>query len=135
MNPMPANHLRLARPSRDLRASERFWVDGLGLDVLFRADSSAEGGHALLMVGWPDAAWHLELVDDREGETPAAPTEEDLLVLYLDGDVEAGTINRLVAAGGTRVAARNPYWDHGGVTIADPDGYRLVLTSRGWSSS
>ena len=131
---MPANHLRLARPSRDLRASERFWVDGIGLDVLFRADASAEGGHALLMVGWPDAAWHLELVDDREGETPAAPTEEDLLVLYLDGDVDADTISRLVAAGGTRVASRNPYWDQGGVTIADPDGYRLVLTSRRWSS-
>src|SRR5262249_18814750 len=54
----------IARPSRDLRASERFWVDGLGLEVLFRADASAEGGHALLMVGWPDATWHLELVKD-----------------------------------------------------------------------
>jgi hypothetical protein len=55
-------------------------------------------------------------------------------VLYLDGDVEEGTISRLVDAGGTRVVSRNPYWDHGGVTIADPDGYRLVLTSRSWSS-
>jgi catechol 2,3-dioxygenase-like lactoylglutathione lyase family enzyme len=134
MKPLPSSHLRIARPSRDLRATERFWVDGLGLDVLYRADSSAEGGHALLMAGWPDAAWHLEFVDDRDGETPAAPTEEDLLVLYLDGDVEEGAINRLVDAGGTRVASRNPYWDHEGVTIADPDGYRLVLTSRNWSS-
>src|ERR1700678_2195069 len=132
MQPLPSSHLRIARPSRDLRATERFWVDGLGLDVLYRADSSAEGGHALLMAGWPGAAWHLEFVDDREGETPAAPTEEDLLVLYLDGD--EGTVSRLVDAGGTRVASRNPYWDHGGVTIADPDGYRLVLTSRSWSS-
>ena len=82
MKPLPSSHVRIARPSRDLRATERFWVDGLGLDVLYRADSSAEGGHALLMAGWPDAAWHL----------------------------------------------------HGGVTIADPDGYRLVLTSRSWSS-
>jgi catechol 2,3-dioxygenase-like lactoylglutathione lyase family enzyme len=87
MKPVPANHLRIARPSRDLQASERFWVDGLGLHVLFRASPSAEGGHALLMAGWPDAAWHLELVSDP---------------------------------------------DHGGVTIADPDGYRLVLTARGW---
>ena len=132
MKPLPSSHLRIARPSRDLRATERFWVDGLGLDVLYRADSSAEGGHALLMAGWPSAAWHLEFVDDREGETPAAPTEEDLLVLYLDGDVDEGTVSRLVDAGGTRVASRNPYWDHGGVTIADPDGYRLVLTSRSW---
>ena len=123
MKPSPASHLRIARPSHDLQASQRFWVDGLGLDVLFRADSSAEGGHALLMVGWPDAGWHLELIGDPDGETPAAPTEEDLLVLYLQGEVDAG---------GTQVPARNPYWDQGGVTIADPDGYRLVLTSRRW---
>jgi catechol 2,3-dioxygenase-like lactoylglutathione lyase family enzyme len=132
MEPLPTSHLRIARPSRDLRASERFWVDGLGLEVLFRADASAEGGHALLMVGWPDAAWHLELVSDSGGETPAAPTDEDLMVLYLSGEVDAGVVGRLVGAGGAQVAARNPYWDHGGVTIVDPDGYRLVLTSRSW---
>jgi catechol 2,3-dioxygenase-like lactoylglutathione lyase family enzyme len=132
MKPLPTNHLRIARPSRDLRASERFWVYGLGLQVLFRVDSSAEGGHALLMVGWPDAAWHLELVSDPGGETPPAPTEEDLLVLYLNGGVDAGVVRRLVDAGGTRVAARNTYWDEGGITVADPDGYRLVLTSRSW---
>ena len=132
MEPLPASHLRIARPSRDLRASERFWVNGLGLEVLFRADASAEGGHALLMVGWPDAAWHLELVSDPGGETPAAPTEEDLLVLFCNGEVDAGVVRRLAAAGGTQVAARNPYWDQGGVTILDPDGYRLVLTSRSW---
>jgi len=53
-------------------------------------------------------------------------------VLYLNGEVEAGVVRRLVDAGGTQGAARNPYWDHGGVTIVDPDGYRLVLTSRSW---
>jgi len=53
-------------------------------------------------------------------------------VLYLHGKVDAGVVRRLIDAGGTRVASRNPYWDHGGVTIADPDGYRLVLTSRSW---
>ncbi len=132
MKPLPSSHLRIARPSRDLRAAERFWIGGLGLEVLFRAGSSAEGGHALLMVGWPDAAWHLELVEDPDAAAPAAPTEEDLLVLYLDGEVDADIVSRLVVAGGTRAASRNPYWDHGGVTIVDPDGYRLVLTSRRW---
>jgi len=132
MKPQPTNHLRIARPSRDLHAAERFWVDGLGLDVLLRMDDSAEGGHALLMVGWRGAAWHLELVGDPSGETPPAPTEEDLLVLYLDGAIEEDVISRLTGAGGTLVAARNPYWDEWGVTIADPDGYRLVLSTRSW---
>jgi catechol 2,3-dioxygenase-like lactoylglutathione lyase family enzyme len=132
MMPMAANHLRIARPSHDLRAAERFWVEGLGLDVLFRADESAEGGHALLMVGWPDAAWHLELVGDPGDATPAAPTDEDLLVLYVGGEIDDDVVGRLVEAGGSRVAARNPYWDRWGVTIADPDGYRLVLSTRSW---
>jgi catechol 2,3-dioxygenase-like lactoylglutathione lyase family enzyme len=132
MRPVPGSHLRLARPSRDLAAAERFWVGGLGLEVLFRADADAEGGHALLMVGWPDAAWHLELVGDPDGETPPAPTGEDLLVLYLDGEIDPAVISRLVDAGGTRVTARNPYWDEWGVTIEDPDGYRLVLSTRSW---
>lgn len=132
MKPAPTSHLRIARPSRDLRAAERFWVDGLGLDVLFRIDDSAEGGHALVMVGWRGAAWHLELVGDPDGETPPAPTEEDLLVLYLDGPVDEDLISRLIEAGGSRVPARNPYWDEWGVTVADPDGYRFVLSSRSW---
>jgi catechol 2,3-dioxygenase-like lactoylglutathione lyase family enzyme len=132
MKPGPANHLRIARPCHDLQASERFWVDGLGLEVLFRVDESAEGGHALVMVGWTGAPWHLELVHDPDDETPAAPTEEDLLVLYLGGEVDEDVVGRLVDAGGTRVPARNPYWEQWGVTIADPDGYRLVLSSRSW---
>jgi len=132
MKPLPVSHLRIARPSHDLGASERFWAGGLGLEVLFRADASAAGGHALLMVGWPGAAWHLELVGDPDDATPAAPTEEDLLVLYLGGGVDDDAAARLVQAGGTRVAARNPYWERWGVTIADPDGYRLVLSSRSW---
>jgi catechol 2,3-dioxygenase-like lactoylglutathione lyase family enzyme len=132
MTPGPSSHLRIARPSRDLRAAERFWVDGLGLDVLVRLDESAEGEHALLMVGWPGAAWHLELVGDPSGETPPAPTEEDLLVLYLDGALDDTVVQRLINAGGTLVAARNPYWEERGVTIADPDGYRLVLSARSW---
>jgi hypothetical protein len=95
MKPLPTSHLRIARPSHDLGASERFWVHGLGLDVLFRADGSASGGHALLMVGWPGAAWHLELVGDPDGATPAAPTEEDLLVLYLNGVIDDDVVSRL----------------------------------------
>ena len=132
MKPGAANHVRIARPSHDLRASERFWVEGLGLEVLFRADQSAEGGHALLMAGWPGAAWHLELVGDPEDAAPGAPTEEDLLVVYVGGEVDADVIRRLAGAGGTTVAARNPYWDRWGVTIAHPYGYRLVLSTRTW---
>jgi hypothetical protein len=33
MTPHPSSHLRIARPSRDVQRTERFWADGLGLQV------------------------------------------------------------------------------------------------------
>jgi hypothetical protein len=50
--------------------------------------------------------------------------------LYLGEPVGDALIRRLVSAGGRVVPARNPYWERWGVTIADPDGYRLVLSRR-----
>jgi catechol 2,3-dioxygenase-like lactoylglutathione lyase family enzyme len=48
--PEESSHLRIARPSRDLDRAERFWTQGLGLEVLFRKNADEEGGHALLML-------------------------------------------------------------------------------------
>lgn len=132
MQPLPASHIRIARPSRDLKQAERFWVKGLGLDVLYRAGFEAEGGNPLLMLGWPRASWHLELVGDPGADMAPTPTAEDLLVLYVGGPVDHQSIDRLIRAGGQLVAAHNPYWDRWGVTVVDPDGYRLVLSSRSW---
>ncbi|MEU3606872.1 VOC family protein [Streptomyces sp. NPDC035033] len=136
---MPADataHVRIARPSRDLAAAERFWVSGLGLDVLYRHQADGTPGrHALLMVGWPDAAWHLELVHDPAAPVEPRPTPEDLLVVYLAEEVPAPLVDRLERHGGKRVPAHNPYWDTWGVTVRDPDGYALVLSTRDWSHS
>jgi catechol 2,3-dioxygenase-like lactoylglutathione lyase family enzyme len=130
----PRASLRIARPSNDLDRAEAFYVKGLGLHVLYRA-SGRPGQHDLLMVGWPEAQWHLELVHDAAAPTVPAPTVEDLLVLYLGGPVPDAQIARLEAVGGQRVPAHNPYWDRFGVTIVDPDGYRLVLCQRAWSNA
>ncbi|MER6999000.1 VOC family protein [Streptomyces sp. NPDC000410] len=130
------SHIRIARPSRDLAAAERFWINGLGLSVIWRHDGSdAPGEHALLMVGWPDADWHLELVHDAHEPVEPRPTEEDLLVVYLEEQVPEDLVARLEEHGGKRVTSPNPYWNEWGVTVEDPDGYRLVLCARGWSNS
>ena len=126
----PAVPIRVARPSRDLAAAERFYVGGLGCAVLWRATAEQPGEHDLLMVGLPGASWHLELVAAAE---PPRPTAEDLLVLYLGGPVDEALVARLEEHGGRRVG-QGPYWDRWGVAVADPDGYRLVLSSRTWSS-
>ena len=101
-------------------------MNGLGLEVLYRVTE----GHRLLMLGWPDAAWHLELLEDSDVEP--RPTEEDLLVLYLGQAASAEMLTRLRSSGGRQVPARNPYWDEWGVTFEDADGYRLVLSHRDW---
>ncbi|SCK51895.1 Catechol 2,3-dioxygenase [Streptomyces sp. WMMB 714] len=130
------NHIRIARPSRDLAAAERFWAGGLGLDVLYRGEPGpARGGgeeYALLMVGPRGGGWHLELARDEERPLEPTPGEDDLLVIYLDAPVPEETVAKLEEHGGRRVPARNPYWDTWGVTVQDPDGYRLVLCTRGW---
>lgn len=128
-----AHQIRIARPCRDLAATERFWVQGAGLDVLWRTDEPADASeNALLMVGPPEAAWHLELVLDPDAADASNPSEEDLLVLYLGEPPSDELVQRLVDHGGLRVSARNPYWDRWGVTVEDPDGYRLVLCMRTW---
>lgn len=130
------SHVRVARPSRDLVAAEDVWVEGLGLSVLYRVEGrDAPGEHDLLMVGWPEASWHLELVHESDRPVEPRPTEEDLLVVYLDDQVPEELVTRITAHGGRRVLSPNPYWNEWGVTIEDPDGYRLVLCRRAWSNS
>ncbi|MEU9146236.1 VOC family protein [Streptomyces sp. NPDC048349] len=129
----PGTHIRIARPSLDLAATERFYVDGLGLDVQWRSTGQrAAGEHDLLMVGPAGGGWHFELTRDDENPVAPSPTVDDLFVVYLGEAPDEALVQRLVEHGGTRVAAHNPYWDEWGVTIADPDGYRLVLCSRTW---
>ncbi|WP_431676675.1 VOC family protein [Kitasatospora sp. KL5] len=130
----PDTPVRLARPSLDLAAAERFYVDGLGLEVLWRTTERVPGEHDLLMVGPPGATWHLELTHDPERPLRPTPTVDDLLVLYLGTPVDPALVERLTAHGGTRVPAHNPYWDEHGVTVTDPDGYRLVLCTRTWNA-
>lgn len=128
----PTAAVRIARPSRDIAVAEHFYVHGLGLQVLHRAAASGPEEHDLVMLGWPQATWHLELLGGANLSVRPAPTPEDLLVIYLSGPVEASLVTRLERAGGRRVS-QGAYWDRWGVTVQDPDGYRLALSSRTWS--
>ncbi|AZM56289.1 glyoxalase [Streptomyces sp. WAC 01529] len=125
-------HLRVSRPTANMEATQAFWCDGLGLSLLFGRDAA---DHALRMLGLPDANWHIELT--HHGAEPAAPTptEDDLLVFYLDHPVPQQLVDQLAHHGGKIVTSDNPYWAQWGVTIEDPDGYRLVLCQLDWSNN
>ncbi|PCC48423.1 hypothetical protein [Brevibacterium aurantiacum] len=84
------------------------------------------------MMGSAEAQWHLELVCDPALLAKHPPSAEDLLVLYLGAEIDEAWLDRIWAAEGKRIEAHNPYWETWGITILDPDGYRLVLSTRGW---
>lgn len=133
MDSIPATAtVRIARPTSDLAALERFWVHGVGLSVIWRTEGTPDHGHELLMVGPAGAGWHLELVADAEAAQESRPGAEDLLVIYLGEPAAEEWVAHIGTHGGTVVPARNPYWDTWGVTIQDPDGHLLVLSHRTW---
>jgi catechol 2,3-dioxygenase-like lactoylglutathione lyase family enzyme len=126
-------HLRIGRPSMDLERAERFWTQGVGMSTLYR--SSRADPLNLVMVGFPDEAWHIELTHDPGNAHVPETTDEDLVVLYFDGEIPSGLIDRLCEHGGTPVRHSNPYWNEWGHTFRDPDGYHLVLCRRGWTNT
>jgi catechol 2,3-dioxygenase-like lactoylglutathione lyase family enzyme len=123
--------VRVARPTRDLEATGRFYRDALGLPVLGTFEDHE--GFSGVILGLPDATRQLELVSTA-GASPA-PTPEDQLVLYLrSAEAVASVAARLQAAGHEPQRSPNPYWTKvGAVCFVDPDGYRLVLSPQAWS--
>jgi catechol 2,3-dioxygenase-like lactoylglutathione lyase family enzyme len=123
--------LRFARPSSDLQAAARFYGELLGLPLITRFDDHA--GYSGRVFGLPDERVQLELTEQDAG-LAATPTHEDLLVLYFaEASAVAERAARLERAGFPAVAPENPYWEQvvRSVTVADPDGYRVVLVEPG----
>ena len=117
---------RVARPARDLARSVRFYHDLLGLPVVGGFQDHA--GYDGVFFGLPGGG-ELELTVGPV--QPAAATEEDLHVLYVHTHQEVESAGaRLTAAGVTRVASPNLYWNRTGQTYLDPDGYRLVVATK-----
>lgn len=128
---MTISHLRIARPSDDLDAVTRFYRDGLGFSVL--GGFTDHDGFDGVMLGRPGEAYHLEFTRKRGHAAGRAPTEENLIVLYLPDELAwRAAVDRMESAGYPPVPAFNPYWDRKGRTFADPDGYRVVLQNAAW---
>lgn len=107
------------------------YAQGLGWPMLgsFRGHQGFDG----IMVGPPDASYHLEFTS-QQGHAPLpAPSPEHLLVLYLP-DAEAWQIRctAMTTAGFIQVASENPYWDAKGRTYEDIEGYRVVIQHAAW---
>lgn len=123
--------LRVARPTDSIETLKSFYVDGLGLAVLyeFRNHDGFDG----LMVGTPECPYHFEFTKKLGHTAGRAPTEDNLLVFYFADDLDwRQAVERMHAAGFRPARSFNPYWDRSGQTFEDPDGYRVVLQNGSW---
>ncbi|EST10726.1 VOC family protein [Sporolactobacillus laevolacticus] len=123
---LPVAQFRVARPTNQLHKVVEFYRDGVGLKVIgsFEGHSGYDG----IMLGLPDASYHLEFTQHVDGSPCPAPTKDNLLVFYFpDKDARDKVVQRLNQMGYEEVAPENPYWKNNGVTIEDPDGWRIVL--------
>ncbi|WP_054309867.1 VOC family protein [Mesorhizobium sp. 1M-11] len=124
--------MRVARPSDNLEALLRFYGDGLGLQILTRFDD--HDGFDGIILGHPNAPYHLEFTKAHGAAAGRAPSEDHLLVFYLpDQTTWANAVSSMKAAGFDPVPSFNPYRDKVGATFQDPDGYRMVLQRAEWS--
>ncbi|TWF42766.1 putative glyoxalase superfamily protein PhnB [Chitinophaga polysaccharea] len=117
--------LRVARHTTDLNKMIAFYQDVLGFRQLgaFEDHSSYNG----VFLGLPGENWHLEFTVSPE-HPQHHPDEDDLLVLYPESkEVFTKMLTKARKAGAEEVKAKNPYWNKHGITIVDPDGFRVVL--------
>ncbi|CAJ0993427.1 putative protein YycE [Sodalis praecaptivus] len=118
-------HLRIARPVSSLVKSREMYCQGLGLQPIGAFDNHA--GFSGVMLGRAEMPWHLEFTLCLTHPVIPAPSQEDLLVIYI---AEPQAWRR--ACDAMRNAAFNPYWDNEGQTFVDHDGYRTVIQQRAW---
>ena len=123
---LPVVQLRVSRHTSRLGAMVEFYHHGLGLPLIYEYRGHA--GYDGVMLGLPGRAYHLELTS-RAGAVPGpSPDPDNLLVLYLtDRERRDAAVARLAALGYCPEPPCNPYWAADGVTVADPDGWRVVL--------
>jgi catechol 2,3-dioxygenase-like lactoylglutathione lyase family enzyme len=104
----------------------RFYCEGLGLEKIGSFED--HDGYSGVMLGLPGKPYHLEFTEHAAGSPCPAPTKDNLLVFYIpDSNAVKRIAERLASLGHTPVPPENPYWKEKGLTIEDPDGWRVVL--------
>ncbi len=85
------------------------------------------------MLGFEGSSYHFEFTRCSTHPVEPRPTPEDLLVFYAPAPAAWNESHRrMLGAGFKQVASFNPYWEAGGRTYEDPDGYRIVLQQAQW---
>lgn len=124
-----AAQIRIARPTDKFEEVIDFYVEGLGLKEIGRF--KGHRGYEGIIIGLPDVGYHLEFTRHEDGSPCPAPSKDNLLVFYITDKDEINTVaERLHRMGYPEVEPENGYWEEQGITIEDPDGWRIVLMNR-----
>ena len=123
---LPVTQFRIARPTHQLKQIIEFYTVGIGLAIV--GSFTNHDGYDGVMLGLPDANYHLEFTQHSNATPIYPPSDDNLLVFYIPQlEKRDAIVSRLNAMGYNEVEPENPYWKHKGVTICDPDGWRIVL--------
>jgi|GEM_PF-129484 len=123
----PVVQVRVARPTHGLKKIIEFYRDGLGLQVV--GSFEKHSGYSGVMLGIPDKSYHLEFTECEHLDGACSPPSRDNLLVFYLSDQKAlnDAVARITRLGYKSVPPENPYWGKQGVTIEDPDGWRIVL--------
>ncbi|MFI8418076.1 VOC family protein [Serratia sp. NPDC078593] len=123
--------LRIARPTDSLEAVALMYCQGLGFRRL--GEFNDHQGFDGIIIGHPFHNYHLEFTHHRGVRVGKAPTQDNLLVFYLPEKMQWQVqCQQMRNANFRQVTSYNPYWDVGGMTFEDLDGYRVVLQQQAW---
>jgi catechol 2,3-dioxygenase-like lactoylglutathione lyase family enzyme len=120
---------RVTRPTDRLAALERFYVEGVGLEV--RGRFAGHAGYDGLILAWGEDGAEIEFTQHEDGSPGPVPTAENLLVFYLDDAAAVEEARaRLAAHGAEPAPPENPYWEGIGLAFLDPDGWPVMLVDQ-----
>lgn len=123
---LPMVQFRVARPTHQLNKIIEFYHNGLGLEIVGSFENHE--GYDGVMFGLPGVDYHLEFTQHVNATPILPPSEDNLLVFYVpDLEQRDAIVSRLGSMGYDPVQPENPYWNLNGITICDPDGWRVVL--------
>lgn len=118
---------RVARHTNRLEQLTDFYVNTIGLSFLgeFKNHSGYDG----VFIGRNDSDWHLEFTQTSE-PVDHIFNPDDILVFYPESQSEYNDLlERINNSKVDKPLAKNPYWKVNGITLLDPDGYTVVISS------
>jgi catechol 2,3-dioxygenase-like lactoylglutathione lyase family enzyme len=116
--------LRVARHTTHLQPLINFYTTILGLEIT--GDFKDHAGYHGVFIGGKNSGWHLEFTESSDA--PEHTAEDDLLVFYASAEEYKAINERMMANNIKPVTSKNPYWKENGITILDPDGFRVVIS-------